>query len=98
MLLLANVVKLVAEIALMAMLGQWVLGLLAGSRKERNIFYQVLQIVSRPFVALARVVSPSFVLDRHVPLIAFLMLVFLWLGATVYRIKTCVEIGVEYCK
>jgi len=98
MLLLANVVKLVAEIALMAMLGQWVLGLLAGSRKERNIFYQVLQIVSRPFVALARLVSPSFVLDRHVPLIAFLMLVFLWLGATVYRIKTCVEIGVEYCK
>ena len=98
MLLLANVVKLVAEIALMAMLGQWVLGLLAGSRKERNIFYQVLQIVSRPFVALARLVSPSFVLDRHVPLIAFLMLVFLWLGVTVYRIKTCVEIGVEYCK
>ena len=96
--MLANVVKLVAEIALMAMLGQWVLGLLAGSRKERNIFYQVLQIVSRPFVALARLVSPSFVLDRHVPLIAFLMLVFLWLGATVYRIKTCVEIGVEYCK
>lgn len=96
--MLANVVKLVAEIALMAMLGQWVLGLLAGSRKERNIFYQVLQIVSRPFVALARLVSPGFVLDRHVPLIAFLMLVFLWLGATVYRIKTCVEIGVEYCK
>lgn len=98
MLVLANALKLVAEIALMAMLGQWVLGLLAGARRDKNIFYQVLQIIGRPFVTLARVVSPRFVLDRHVPLVAFFMLVFLWLGATIYRIKTCVEIGVEYCK
>lgn len=98
MLVLANVLKLIAEIALMAMLGQWVLGLLAGARREQNIFYQVLQVVGRPFVMLARVVSPRFVLDRHVPLVAFFLLVFMWLGATIYRIKTCVEIGVEYCK
>ncbi len=98
MLVLANVLKLIAEIALMAMLGQWVLGLLAGARREQNIFYQVLQIVGRPFVMLARVVSPRFVLDRHVPLVAFFLLVFMWLGATIYRIKACVEIGVEYCK
>lgn len=98
MLALASAVKLVAEIALMALLGQWLLGLLAGTRKNANIFYQILQIIGRPFVSLARVLSPRMVLDRHVPLVAFLMLIFIWLGATIYRIRTCLEIGVELCK
>ena len=98
MLVFANIVKLVAEIALMALLGQWVLGLLAGARKEQNLFYQILQIVGRPFVMVARLLTPRLVLDRHVPLVAFLLLMFIWLGATIYKIQTCVRIGVELCK
>ena len=98
MLALANIVKLIAEIALMAMAGQWLLGLLAGARKEQNLFYQVLAIVGRPFVQLARVITPKLVLDRHVPLVAFCMLLFIWLGATIYKIQTCIQIGVELCK
>ena len=98
MLALASTVKLVAEIALMALLGQWLLGLLAGAKKEQNLFYQVLQIVTRPFVSAARLLTPKLVLDRHVPLVAFLLLVFIWLGATIYKIQTCLQIGVELCK
>ncbi len=98
MLTIANTVKLISEIALMALLGQWVLGLLAGARKEQNIFYQVLQILGRPFVSLARLLTPKMVLDRHVPLVAFLLLLFVWLAATLYRIQTCLQIGVELCK
>ncbi|MFZ9298040.1 MAG: hypothetical protein ACO24Y_06875 [Hylemonella sp.] len=98
MLTIANAVKLISEIALMALLGQWVLGLLAGARKEQNIFYQVLQILGRPFVSLARLLTPKMVLDRHVPLVAFLLLLFVWLAATLYRIQTCLQIGVELCK
>ena len=33
--------KLIAEIALMALAGQWVLGLLAGARRDGNFFYRV---------------------------------------------------------
>ncbi len=98
MLVLANAVKLIAEIALMALFGQWVLGLLAGARKEQNIFYQILQIVGRPFVRLARLLTPNMVLDRHVPLVAFFLLLFIWLAATIYRIQACLQIGVELCK
>ncbi len=98
MLAAANVIKLIAEIALLALLGQWVLGLLAGARKDQNLFYQILQIIGRPFVAIARILSPKVVLDRHVPLVAFLLLFFVWLAATLYRIRTCLEIGVELCK
>lgn len=98
MLAFANIVKLIAEIALMAMVGQWVLGLLAGAKKDQNLFYQILAIIGSPFVRVARLLTPKLVLDRHVPLVAFFLLVFIWLGATIYRIQTCIQIGVELCK
>ncbi len=98
MLAVASTIKLIAEIALLALLGQWLLGLLAGARKEQNLFYQILQIMTRPFISLARLITPKLVLDRHVPLVAFLLLFFAWLGATIYRIQTCIQIGVELCK
>lgn len=98
MLTAASLIKLIAEIALMALLGQWVLGLLAGAKKQQNLFYQILEIVGRPFVSLARLITPKMVLDRHVPVVAFLLLLFTWLLATIYRIQTCLQIGVELCK
>lgn len=98
MLLAANIIKLIAEIALMAMAGQWLLGLLAGAKKDQNLFYQILAIVGRPFVWTARFLAPKFVLDRHVPLVAFCLLLFIWLAATIIKIQTCIQIGVALCK
>ncbi|MCA3237167.1 MAG: hypothetical protein ACK5RC_15565 [Curvibacter sp.] len=98
MLSAAIYIKLIAEIALLALAGQWLLGLLAGARKDQNIFYKMLQTIGSPFTRVARLVSPKFVLDRHVPLVAFLLLVFVWLSATIYKVQTCVQIGLELCK
>lgn len=98
MLLLVEVLKMLAEIALMALLGQFVLGLLAGARREQNLFYQVFQIVTRPVVTGVRFITPRIVLDRHVPLVAFLLLSFVWLIATITKIDICVRIGVHLCK
>jgi hypothetical protein len=98
MLFTVSMIKLIAEVALLALFGQWVLGLLAGAKKDTNLFYQILQIVGKPFVVAARVITPKQVIDRHVPLVAFLLLLFIWLAATLMRIRTCLEIGVELCK
>jgi hypothetical protein len=98
MLLLTSSIKLIAEIALLALLGQWVLGLLAGARREGNFFYQLLQVLTRPFVRLTRLISPRVVLDRHIPLATFLWLASLWLVVTLLRIQHCLEIGVQLCK
>jgi hypothetical protein len=97
-LLLVNVLKLLAEIALLALMGQWVLGLLAGAHRERNLFYQVFQVLTRPLVTGVRFITPRVVLDRHLPLVAFLILTFVWLVATITKIDICVRIGVELCK
>ncbi|HEY6513933.1 MAG TPA: hypothetical protein VI032_18285 [Burkholderiaceae bacterium] len=97
-LLLINALKLIVEIALMALVGQWVLGLLAGPKRDTNFFYRVLQTMTSPFVRVARLLSPRVVLDRHVPLVAFLLLAFGWLVVTMAKIDHCVQIGVELCK
>ena len=44
MLLLVMTVKLVAEIALMALLSQCLLALLAGAERETNLFYKLLRV------------------------------------------------------
>ena len=98
MLLLAASIKLVAEVALLALLGQWVLGLLAGRRRQENLFYQLLQVVTNPIVKAVRLVTPRFVLDRHIPIAAFLLLTIVWLAATVAKINICLQIGVQACR
>jgi hypothetical protein len=98
LLTLVSIVKLLAEIALLALVGQGVLAILAGARREQNMFYQLLQILTRPFVATARLITPKVVIDRHVPIVAFLLLSFIWVAATVTKINICLQIGVELCK
>jgi hypothetical protein len=97
-LLLASSVKLIAEIALLALAGQWVLGLLAGSKREQNLFYRLLQVLTNPFVKTVRFITPRFVLDRHIPLAAFVLLASVWLVATMAKINLCLQIGVQACR
>lgn len=98
MFLMISALKLITEIALLALAGQWILGLLAGQRTQHNVFYQVLEIIGRPFVRLARWVTPRIVLDRHLPLVAFLILGFLWLMATIAKVAHCLKVGVALCQ
>lgn len=97
MLFLASTLKMVAEIALLALLGQGLLALIAGERRHGNFFYQVLQTMGQPFVWLARRITPPFVLDKHVPLAAFFLLALVWLLATMARVGLCLEMGVAQC-
>jgi hypothetical protein len=98
LLTLVSIVKLLAEIALLALAGQGVLAVLAGAKRSQNLFYQVLQVMTRPFVRGARFITPKVVIDRHIPFVAFLLLFFVWLTATITKISICVQIGVELCK
>lgn len=98
MLTLILAVKAILEIALLALLGQWVVGLLSGQGRQHNIFYRVLQTVGQPFVTLARWISPRFVLERHLPLVAFLLLALGWVAVTLAKVSHCLRIGLEQCR
>lgn len=98
MLTFAVTVKLLAEIALLALLGQWVVGLLAGATRGSNPIYRVLQLVGQPWVRAARWISPPLVLERHLPLVAFLVLLLIWAAAAITKIRICLHIGVALCR
>ena len=98
MLLLVTTIKLVAEIALMALLGRAVLGLLAGSSRHGNPFFQLLDAMARPFLAIVRRVTPRVVIDRHVPLAAGMLLALVWSLATLAKINLCLHLGMQACR
>ncbi len=97
MLLLLTAVKLVCEIALFSLAGQGLLYVLAGAGRETNVFYQLLRVLTRPFTAAMRRLTPRGVLDRHVPLAAFGLLALLWVLATVEKVRWCVANGMQGC-
>lgn len=98
MLLLLDVLQLVLYIALLALLGQGALHLLAGAARDRNVFYRMLRTMGRPFTRLVRALTPARVADRHVPLLTFVLLLGAYLAVTVAKIALCLRTGMQACR
>lgn len=96
-LLFLTAAKLICELALMALLGQGLLAWLAGEQRSRNFFYQLLQILTRPFVALARAITPRQVADRQVGFVAFFLIFLAWVVLTFEKVRYCVGVGMVGC-
>ena len=78
-------IQLVVAIALMGLVGQAILYVLAGEGREKNLFYQIIRIIPSPFVKLFRLVTPKVFPDRVIPFAAFcgLSAIFLWLSLAI---------------
>lgn len=98
MLTVLTIAQLVLYIALLALLGQGVLYVLAGGGRDTNFFYQLLRRVTWPFTLLVRRITPAKVADRHVPVVTFFWLAIIYAVVTFEKIKYCVAIGVENCR
>jgi hypothetical protein len=93
-----TLLQAVLYIALLALLGQGVLYLLAGERRSSNFFYQLLQLLSKPFTVPVRLVTPHQVADKHVPIVTFFLLLLVYAIVTFERIDLCLAVGMERCK
>ena len=71
---LVVILKALNEVALMALLGQAALFVLAGSRRDTNIVYTMLKTVTSPVMKTARWIAPRFILDQHIGFLALFML------------------------
>ena len=92
-LLFLSALKLVIEVALLCLLGQGVLYVLAGPRRDDNLFYQLLKMATRPFVAVVRRLTPSKVADQHVPVVVFFLLAVAWMVVTFEKINHCMAVN-----
>ena len=71
--------KAIVEVAGFAYIGQALVAAFAGARRGENIVYQIFKIITGPVTKLARLISPRFVPDRHVPFVAFGILLWIWI-------------------
>lgn len=71
-------IKAIVEVAGFAYIGQALVAAFAGPRRHENIVYQVFKIITGPVTKAARFLSPRFVPDRHVPFVAFGLLLWIW--------------------
>lgn len=85
------ILKALTEVAGVAFLGQGVLWVLAGAKREQNPIYGIFKTLTSPVMKAARWITPRIVLDQHLGLVAFFLLFVLWVGLTVMKIKLVLE-------
>ncbi|NQW93435.1 MAG: hypothetical protein HQ446_05305 [Polaromonas sp.] len=98
MLLAVVIAKSLLELSLMFIVARFVLGLLAGAKRETNVFWQLLDVASRPALWLTRLVSPKLILDQHIPLAATSWLLIAWVLVVKIKIDLCLAIGATACQ
>jgi len=98
MLTALNLIQLVIYIALLALLGQGVLYVLAGAKRQNNFFYQLLELISKPFTVPVRKRTPAKVADRHVSIVSFFVLLVIYAVVNFEKISLCVASNMAGCK
>jgi hypothetical protein len=94
-LLLVVIVKSLAELSAMFILGQGILYVLAAKNRETNLFYQLFRVITKPLYAATRFITPRAILDRHIPYVTLILLFWIWVFATYMKIDICVSGGVQ---
>ena len=77
----------------MAFLGQGVLWLLAGARRDQNHIYKLFKVLTSPVTRVTRAITPRIVLDQHIGMVSFFLLLVIWVALVVFKANTCVRLG-----
>lgn len=60
------------------LIGQLLVYALSFGRHENNPVYRLFRFLTSPVVRAVRLVTPAKVADRHVPVVSFLLLFWVW--------------------
>jgi hypothetical protein len=80
LLFLLTVLRALVEVAGLSLLGQGIVGFLAGRRREENFIYRIFQVITRPAIRAVRAFLPPAIIDRRIPYVTFFVLLWLWLA------------------
>jgi hypothetical protein len=88
-LLIIGILRALVEVALLFLIGQGILALLAGSRRHNNGVYKLFVLVTSPVLKLVRWISPPQIIDKHLPFVAFFVLFWCWIGLAYLKKMYC---------
>jgi hypothetical protein len=98
LILILNALQLIIYIALLALAGQGLLFLLSGQKREGNLFYQLFQVLNKPWMFLARKLAPARVAPQHHGFVAFFVLSVIYIAVTLAKIEHCISVEMVGCK
>ena len=79
-LLVLGILRALVEVAMLFLIGQGLLAVLAGSRRHSNTIYKLFLMITAPVVKIVRKISPPQIIDKHLPFVAFFVLFWCWIG------------------
>lgn len=93
MLLLAIILKGMAELLLLVMLGQGILWVLAGAQRHNNLVYRMFATVTSPIMKATRAMTPRLIVDQHIWLVALFLLAAIWVAALALKVHYVMEMA-----
>ncbi len=85
------ILKALTEVAGVAFFGQGVLWVIAGSKRDQNAVYNLFKTLTSPVTKATRAITPRIVIDGHIGLVAFFLLMILWLALTAFKVKLVLD-------
>jgi hypothetical protein len=84
---LVVILKGLNEVALMALLGQAALYIIAGSRRDTNIVYSMLKTITSPIMKATRWLAPRFIVDQHIGFLAMFLLLLIEAVLIAFKVR-----------
>ena len=85
------ILKALTEVAGVAFLGQGILWVSAVAKRDQNIVYNLFKTLTSPVTRFTRIITPRVIIDAHIGLVAFFLLIVLWLALTAFKIKLVLD-------
>jgi hypothetical protein len=93
--LLVSMARALVEVAGMLMIGQGVLWLFGRKARDGNFIYDLFKKGTAPVTRFTRLITPRFVHDAHIGLLAFFLLAWLWIALAAAKRYMCVAHGLQ---
>ena len=85
------ILKALTEVAGVAFLGQGILWVIAGSKRDQNLVYKLFKLLTSPVTRFTRAITPRVIMDAHIGLVSFFILAVLWVILTAFKIKLVLD-------
>ena len=87
--LLVSIARALVEVAGLFLLGQGILWIFGPRAREGNFVYDLFKKGTAPIIKLTRILSPRFIHDAHIGLVAFFFLAWMWVGLAFWKRYLC---------
>lgn len=91
MALLIEILKTIVAIAGLSLVGRFIVALFNWHQRHNNVVFQLFSLIAKPALVVVRRLSPRAVLDRHVPVAAFLLLLVSYFGLVLWQREECMS-------